>query len=735
MQRTRLRRDKFYTFDIETTTIITGIDENNKAIRNGIIWSGQFYDGVDYIQVRNLRDTIKQLKLIEAENEDNPYKVLVVVHNLSYEFSFIKDFFEFEKVLCTSERKIISAETKQIVFRCSYFLSNMGLEKFLKFEGVEEKYQKSNMDYLKLRYPWTELTEDEKIYCANDVIGLHKAIEHRISDVYNNDLNNLPLTSTGYVRKACRKAVTSIKSNRYRFLKEQLDIETFQMLHEAFRGGNTHANKMFANKVLGSKAKQIYLGMKDIRSSYPTELLTKPFPTRFTDMKVFTRKEFDFYISKPDKWAVVFEVSFKNLRLKNPDVTPVPYISTSKCSKLFLFSDEELAEAEKEKKQGNKNYIKNLRGKKVDNGRLLSAAGCSMIITEVDYRIIKKQYTWDEDGETITRVKVAKKKMLCKELREQILLFYLKKTTLKQNEDSKDYDEDKAYQCARAKEMLNGIYGMHVTNPCKPDYLINNSDEMLVIGEGDKKREIYPHSVYQDESRTEEELLAAYYDSFSSFLSYQVGVYCTAYARESLQEAIDCLVNKSDPNKSDLVYCDTDSIKYLNPEDHEEAIAAINKRKVEAAEKHGAYVDFEGKRYHLGIFTDEGKAVRFITWGAKKYMYQLLGHKGFKITISGVPKKKGIECLQNDCKRGKIKSPFDIKKGYTFHAVKTASTYMDLMELKEYEIDGGKVYYGSNIAMYPTSYTLGLTYDYEILLDMYKEIMLFDCLEEVIEDE
>ena len=46
---------------------------------------------------------------------------------------------------------------------------------------------------------------------------------------------------------------------------------------------------------------------------------------------------------------------------------------------------------------------------KVDNGRVLECHGCSMIITEIDYNIIKSQYKWDDIK--ITRVKVAKKKM------------------------------------------------------------------------------------------------------------------------------------------------------------------------------------------------------------------------------------------------------------------------------------------------------------------------------------
>lgn len=701
MERTHLRRDKFYTFDIETTTIITDIVKGD-PVRHGFIWSGQFYDGVDYIQVRSLQEVIKRLQLIAEYNKDeSPYKVVVFVHNLSYEFQFIKDFFKFEKILCTDKRKIISAETDQIVFRCSYFLSNMSLEKFMEFEGVPEEYRKTNMDYLKIRYPWTEITPEEYTYCKNDVVGLHMAVQHRIDDCTNKDINNLPLTSTGYVRKACRKAVTSNKSNRYRFLRERLDKETFLMLHKAFRGGNTHANKMYANKMVKN------VGQRDITSSYPFELETKKFPTKFFDLEPYTKKEFDYYINHPDKWAVVFEIAFKHLELKNPNATPVPYISTSKCQKLQFYDPDDEKKPEKKKAKFGK----------VDNGRVLSCYGCSMIITEVDFNIIKSQYKWDEENTKIIRVKVAKKKKIPKELRAKILEFFYNKTTLKQDENDPNYDEDKAYQCAKAKNMVNGVYGMHVTNPCKPDFKFDEETKSIV--EGFMDNEGYWH----DEVADEQIMLDKYYDSFSSFLSYQVGVYCTAYARQSLQEAIDLCINKHDPNISDVVYCDTDSVKFLNPEDHEADFEKLNERKIAEAEKAGAFVDYNGKRVHMGVFTDEGIALKFKTFGAKKYMYRLKKKKDIKITISGVNKKKGKEKLHESCKSNEILTPFDIEKGYVFHGIKTTSCYNDLTEVKYYEVDGKQIMYASNIAMYPTSYTLGLSSDYDYLLQQYAEKM------------
>ena len=695
--RSHLRKDLFYTFDIETTTLITGLDEKNHPIRNAIIWSGQFYDGTEYIQTRSLADTIKRLKLIEEENIDNPYKVAIFVHNLSYEFQFIKDFFDFKQILCTTTRKIISAETDQIVFRCSYFLSNQSLDRFLKNENVPKEFRKTNMDYLVERFPWTPLTPEEEEYCANDVKGLHKALEHRISMVHNADINNLPLTSTGYVRKDCRKAVGSNKSNRYRFWNERLDKVLFKMCHAAFRGGNTHANRFLSNKYLKPPEG---VGQKDERSAYPAALIFYDYPTKFTKMKTIKQKEFDYYLQNENKWAMIIKVAWKNIRLKDPKATPVPYLSTSKCNPLAFHK----------LKKGMKQKQKWHHSKQVDNGRVMAAKFLGTTITEQDYLIIREQYEWEE--EKILDVRVAKKKPIPKELKEQILKYYYDKTALKQDDDDPNFDEDIAYNYARSKELLNGIYGMHVTNPCKSDFYFDDETHEII-----------------ESMRDEQELLDEYYNSFSSFLSYQVGVWCTSYARRMLQEGIDACYNPS-TGYSDLIYCDTDSCKYLNPSLHEAAFKKINDERIALAEKRGAFIDFNGKRYHLGIFTDEPKAVSFKTWGAKKYIYSYIhNHKDgtsnldFKITISGVPKAKGKKIIKKQLIEGKIKSFDDIDVGFVFRSVKTTSCYMDHRTLQEFEVDDKKVYYQSNVAMYPASYTLGLTAEYEMLLYLFEDYM------------
>lgn len=708
-KRSHLYRHRFYTFDIETTTIVTGTDKNGDPLLNGIIWSGQFYDGVDYIQVRSLHEVIKRLKLIEDEAKDlGGDKICIFVHFLSYEFQFIKDYFTWEQILCTKQRQIISAETEYLVFRCSNKLSNQKLEKFLKNENVPKEYQKTNMDYLVERYPWTPITEEEYTYCKNDVVGLHLAMQRRISKCAKQDINFLPLTSTGYVRKVCRTAFNEAKGNRARFKRDALDLETYNMNHIAFRGGNTHANKAFANKVVKN------VGQKDVRSEYPT-MLFKKYPTKFFDLKPFKQKEFDYYLNHSDDWALLFEICFIDLHLKDPDRTPVPYISISKCNPIkFRYNH---------KSQKDKHALE------VDNGRIISCAGATTIITEVDYKIIRGQYDWDEELTKITKVKVAKKKQIPKQIRDKILEFYYNKTTLKQDEDDPDFDEDIAYNYARSKELLNGIYGCHVSAIIRPEFKINNHDYSIHIKyKGDEEfTEVLPHSIYIDPDTDEQQQLIDYYNNFSSFLEYQVGIWCTCYAREWLQRGISaCERTITDENGnekivSDLVYCDTDSCKYLNPKLHEPTFEALNKEMEDWAEKVGAFIDYNDKRYYLGIWCDEGVAKLFKTWGAKKYMAST--PDGFKITISGVPKKEGKKCIIDAIKAGKLKHPFDVKKGFVFRAVKNASQYNDLPEERSIEIDGHTVYYSSNIAMYPTSYSLGMTYEYEVLLSKYKEYM------------
>ena len=183
-------------FDIETTYI--------KEIDNAIMYIWQFQFGPDKTIIgRTWEEFIDFLQRLKRCM--NGRKLIVYIHNASYEFSFLKGIYTFEpdEVFAIEARRVLKFSMfNAFEFRCSYLLSNMSLEKFLKEMQVEHKKQ-ANFDYKKLRYPWTALSDEEMLYCSNDVRGLVEAIYKRLEKDHDN-LYSIPLTSTGYVRRDCK---------------------------------------------------------------------------------------------------------------------------------------------------------------------------------------------------------------------------------------------------------------------------------------------------------------------------------------------------------------------------------------------------------------------------------------------------------------------------------------------------------------------------------------------------
>ena len=100
--------------------------------------------------------------------------------------------------------------------------------------------------------------------------------------------------------------------------------------------------------------------------------------------------------------------------------------------------------------------------------------------------------------------------------------------------------------------------------------------------------------------------------------------------------------------------------------------------------------------------------LRFSTMGAKKYCYEDMNGK-LHITISGVAKEKGAEEL------GVIEN---FHEGFIFYeAGGLNSYYNDFPDVSSVEIEGHEIPIISNIALYPSTYELGLSEDYSRLLN------------------
>ena len=462
------------TFDIETSKIPTDDEGHYQAFM--YIWQvcieGNVVFGRRWEELQEfMKNVVNAYKLSEEE------RVVVYVHNLSFEFQFIQDYFNFTDVFAMASRSILTAKTAHLEFRCSYKLSNMSLAKFIEntpntlhYKGVDE------LDYAPVRTPDTELTEVEYGYCFNDVKGLYECVMELLNE---DNIATIPLTSTGYVRRDCRNAMNKNKNNRKMFLRSRLTLLQYKLLRECFRGGNTASDRYLTNLILK------IVGSYDLSSSYPFQMIAREYPLGKWNYGVIPDiKTLEEYNSK---YCTIARYTFKNIRLR--DEKPIPYIPQSKC--LALGDD-----------------------RKIYNGRILHADFLTISMTNIDYDIVKEQYDYDEIA--VEEFHYSRKGLLPKELRDTIMYYFEKKSELKG-------DEEHYYEYMKSKNKLNSIYGMTVTN-------ILNTEIEYHDGEYTEKK------MTEEEMQ---EALDKYYKNHRSFLNYSWGVFVTAYARRELEDGLN----------------------------------------------------------------------------------------------------------------------------------------------------------------------------------------------------
>lgn len=494
-QKTRKRvkyKDIITAFDIETTRLI---DIEQSVM---YVWQWQFDE--DYTVVGRTWEQFVAFQRKIAKILDD--SVLVVfVHNLSYEFQFLRGIYQFspDEVFAIKSRKVLKCNMHGCFeFRCSYIHSNMNLDTYTKKMGVKHKKLTGTFDYEKIRYPWTELSNDELAYCVHDVQGLVEAIKIEMEHDGDN-LYTFPLTSTGYVRRDAKKAMSTVSIS---FVKNQLpDYEIYKMLREAFRGGNTHANRYYANYTLHN------VHSADRSSSYPDVMCNCKFPiSEFYRLGDLPYKDVVKLIEKRNK-ALIMRVAITGIYLTRID-WGCPYLSISKCR-----------------------HIENALE---DNGRILSADYIETTLTDIDLRIVLQEYSFTD----IRFFDVASSRYgyLPSPLISTICQYYHYKTELKNVPG-----QELLYM--KSKNKLNSLYGMCAQDPVKQSILFINNN-------------------FQEQNEEESKLLLE--NNKKAFLAYQWGVWVTAWARYRLEEGIILAHGDiENPDSPQFVYCDTDSVKYL----------------------------------------------------------------------------------------------------------------------------------------------------------------------------
>lgn len=621
-------------FDIETT----GLSEIQQSVM--YVWQFAIEDyviiGRTWDQFRTLIEWLQEL--------GSGRRIVVYVHNLSYEFQFISGIFHFdnESVFSMDSRKVLKAVYGNIEFRCSYLLTNLSLKALTKRYNVQhQKLSGEDFDYSVRRFSDTELTEEELEYCINDVLGLVESI-HKIMELSDDNLYTIPLTSTGYVRRVCKEAM---RPEHYQIVNSYPDYTVFKLLRKAFRGGNTHANRYYADEVIHGG-----IWSSDITSSYPFQQVCKKFPVYpFEEVHSNDIHYIDRLISRGK--AVLFHVALSNVTTRTKYVV-IPYIPLDKTI--------------------------SIRNPVIDNGRILQADYLEIVVTDIDWNIIVKQYSF---GASLICAYRSDYGPLPDGLRNSNIEFYKKKTELKGVKGQELY-------YMKNKELLNSIYGMSVQNPVKRSILFND------VGDD-------PELYVEDMSVSDEELLLR--SKRKAFTCYQFGVWTTAHARKSLEDGIDICGD-------DLLYCDTDSCKYIGQHDFSE----YNKGVQELAVAGGLYAtDIKRITHYGGVYEPDGEYDQFITQGAKKYAYIEDGR--IHITVSGVAKGPGAESLE---RAGGLAA---FREGYVFrNCGKTESIYND-KDLGLYETDGRQIYISRNVFIHEQDYTLGRADDYTAIINLSKQ--------------
>lgn len=547
-------RDVITAFDIETTRI----EEIEQSVM--YIWQWQFGDRCCVIG--RTWDELEEFILQLTAGLEIPQRIVAFVHNLSYEFSFLRGVHAFaaEDVFAIRSRKVLKAVWGNIEFRCSYLHSNMSLAEYLKKMGAP--HQKTELEYERQRWSWTELTPEELLYCVNDVRGLVEAITIEMQ-TDGDTLYTFPLTSTGYVRRDAKRAMRQVPHS---WITDQLpDLETYHMLREAFRGGNCHASRFYAGQTVHMAHSA------DRSSSYPDVLCNCKFPvSAFHLWHDCDLDELMLLIDKRRR-AVLARVAITGLELRDP-YWGSPYLSRDKC--------------------------RNIIGGDYDNGRILRADYLETTITDIDLRIIVEEYSALDM--VFTDVRHARYGPLPEPLLEECREYYRRKTDLKGVPGQEVY-------YTKAKNKLNSIYGMMAQNPVKQSIIYTQMGVLDQYGELD---------YYPEANEPESALLDKY--NRRAFLVYQWGCWVTAWARLRLEEGIRLAHQPG----AEFIYCDTDSVKYLGEIDW----SSYNADRVRDSVEHRAFADDPaGERHYMGVFEQEHDMEELRTMGAKKYVCRIDG--------------------------------------------------------------------------------------------------------------
>lgn len=409
-------------FDTETTSVI---DTEHKA-SYVYVWSFDIYsNGTHYTLLeRKIYKLPKLLELLQyvvlKKSKQKNVSVLIGVHNLPYDFTFISSIIPITNLFAKTKRQPLMFDSGIFHFVDTLAISGMSLEKTAN-AYTKTKKMAGDLDYTLSRNTKTPLTRKEERYCCNDVKVVTEYLEYLL---YTYGINGFfPTTKTSICRRALKESFNVEYPNKDRanevkdWIMTDMFPETMKeydcIIRYLFRGGYTHSNASKTGYVLKN------MKSKDFESSYPSWIAYENFPMS-KPVKVNTDGYETIIKNGELQWYGVF--IFDNITSK----TQHSIESKHKCVRVV-------------------NPI-------IDNGRIKQAESMTVMLTNLDWMIYKKFYEWKNVScETLFVFPHSGK--LPKYVINPLFNAYTEKTRLKNA--GLDYKDQKA--------IVNSFYGMMVT--------------------------------------------------------------------------------------------------------------------------------------------------------------------------------------------------------------------------------------------------------------------------------
>lgn len=636
-------------FDIETTNIYQRDKDGNIMSESrpyAFMYHWQFCLDDKVVFGRTWEEFQKLLRTLET-NLNLSYKVRLVVwvHNLPFEWMFMQHFVDYQE---------------------GFFLEERKPAKILLKSGIEFRcsYILSNMSLAK--------------FCENETGVIHYKLVKDDEDDNKFDYTKIrtPATQLDEFEEAyCYNDVRGLCE----CIKSRLLVDTLatipmtstgyvrQDLRNAARGNKKYREK-FRNNALnahlytmcrqGFRGGNVHANLnysnqlvknafgKDIASSYPASMLMDQCPsTAFFKLNIETMAQRDL-----SSYALLMHVMLLDVEFIGH--SGIPYIAYSKC---LHYGPDRI----------------------VDNGRILKCSYVEMVCTDIDLEIIKSTYKCD--GGIFIKEAYASKYAPLDDCIKGVVMDYFKDKCLLKGDDLHKYEYSKK------KNLLNSTYGCMVMRIDQEETIFNPKT-----------------FTYETKKQSLDEILEKFYKSRNNFLSYQVGVWITANSRMRLQRMLETI-------GEDVIYCDTDSIKYVG--NHEEDFEKENALIIKKAEECGAFAyDAKGNKKYMGVWEKDGTGefMEFKTLGSKKYVYK--DSEGIHSTIAGVSKKAGQKYF----------STYGVdafKIGTTIKDSGHLTAYYNPVGIHELTIDGCTFTSASNVALIDNTYTIGVTNEYLDLLE------------------